>query len=75
MTDLHSTTPDDRDYHGIFPDEIARDLIALAKEKGEKLEKQHTVVWHLGNFTYVEHDDGKVQFNHLMWKASVLYTE
>ena len=67
--------PDKREYLGTLPNEIARDLIALAKEKGEKVEKQHTVAWSLGNFTYVEHDDGKVQFNHLMWKASVLYTE
>ena len=67
--------PDNSEYPGKFPDVIARDLIALLKEKGEKLEKQHTVTWNLGSFTYVEHDDGKVQFNHLMWKGYVLYTE
>jgi hypothetical protein len=54
---------------------LIQDLIRTCKERGEKREEEHTVSWFLDNFTYIEHDDGSVQFNQLRWKNSILHTE
>ena len=50
-------------------------IITLLKEKGVKSEAGYTVTWTHEDFVYIEHDDGKVQFNQLRWKNTILYTE
>lgn len=58
-----------------FNPTIAQAIIHLVKLAGVKLEDEHTVSWTYKEYTYIEHDDGTVQFNQLRSGDTILYTE